>query len=209
MIIFDYPRRTWSWADVRGTAPQFCAPKFMDTGSHGCSDRGVRFGRSTTRRRGDRPVAASRGPRPGASRAGWRLRQPHHRSRCSLQPGMTPVPITFLDRKIAARLLRRCRRPVEPRLMPDSYVSSMGSAVTETGYPPTADRDADRKLDPPAEESTAIACWSRWCDCRNRQPARDAPGWGPREVAAERLAVESSNARTEHWRSEQPWLPRP
>ena len=30
--------------------------------------------------------------------------------------------------------------------MPDSYVSSMGSAVTETGYPPTADRDADRKL---------------------------------------------------------------
>ena len=28
--------------------------------------------------------------------------------------------------------------------MPDSYVSSMGSAFTETGYPPTADRDGDR-----------------------------------------------------------------
>jgi len=46
----------------------------------------------------------------------------------------------------------------------------------------------------PAEESTAIACCSRWCDCRSRQPARDAPGRGPREAAAaERLAVESSN----------------
>jgi hypothetical protein len=30
--------------------------------------------------------------------------------------------------------------------MPDSHVSSMGSAFTETGYPPTADRDGDRKL---------------------------------------------------------------
>src|SRR5215467_7969610 len=41
----------------------------------------------------------------------------------------------------------------------------------------------------PAEESTAIACWSRWCDCQSRQPARDAPGRGPREAAAaERLA---------------------
>ena len=51
-------------------------------------------------------AAASRGLRLGASRPGWRLRQSHHRlqkrSRCSLQLGMTPVPITFLDRKIAA-----------------------------------------------------------------------------------------------------------
>jgi hypothetical protein len=46
---------------------------------------------------------------------------------------MTPVPITFLDRKIAAWLFRRCPRPVEGRIMPDSYVSSMGSAFTETG----------------------------------------------------------------------------
>src|SRR5215472_6525521 len=38
---------------------------------------------------------------------------------------------------------------------------------------------------------------------RSRQPARDASGRGPREAAAaDRLAVESSNARTGHWRSE-------
>src|SRR6516164_9911544 len=55
------------------------------------------------------------------------------RSRCSLQPGMTSVPITFLDRKIAARLFRRCPRTVDARRMPDSYVSSMGSVFTETG----------------------------------------------------------------------------
>jgi hypothetical protein len=23
----------WSWTDVRGTAPQFCGPKFFDTGA--------------------------------------------------------------------------------------------------------------------------------------------------------------------------------
>jgi len=39
----------------------------------------------------------------------------------------------ILDRKVAARLFRRCPRPVEARIMPDSYVSSMGSAFTETG----------------------------------------------------------------------------
>ena len=50
---FDHPRRSWSWADVRGTAPQFCGPKFMDTGAHSCSDRwcSVRaFDDSTARR---------------------------------------------------------------------------------------------------------------------------------------------------------------
>ena len=48
-----------------------------------------------------------------------------------------------------------------------------------------------------------------WCDCRSRQPARDASSRDPREVAAgDRLAVESSNARTEHRRSEQPWRSR-
>ena len=48
-------------------------------GSHSCSDHrcSVRaFDDSTARRLA---AAASRGPRPGASRAGWRLRQSHHR----------------------------------------------------------------------------------------------------------------------------------
>ena len=48
-------------------------------GSHSCSDHqcSVRaFDGSTARRLA---AAASRGPRPGASRAGWRLRQSHHR----------------------------------------------------------------------------------------------------------------------------------
>ena len=78
VTIFDHPRCTWSWADVRGTAPQFCGPKFMDTGAMAVPIAGVRFGRSTIRRRGS-AAAASRGPRPGASRAGWRLRQSHYR----------------------------------------------------------------------------------------------------------------------------------
>ena len=39
----------------------------------------------------------------------------------------------FLDREIAARLFRRCPRTVDARIMPDSYVSSMGSVFTETG----------------------------------------------------------------------------
>ena len=32
-MIFNHSSRTRSWADVRGTAPQFCGPKFMDTGA--------------------------------------------------------------------------------------------------------------------------------------------------------------------------------
>ena len=74
VIIFDHLGAPWSWADVRGTAPQFCGPKLIDTG-HGCSDRRrpVRaFDDSTTRRSA---AAASRGPRPEASRAGGRLRR--------------------------------------------------------------------------------------------------------------------------------------
>ena len=34
-------------------------------------------------------------PRPDASRAGWRLRQSHHRLQRSLQPVMTPVPSRY------------------------------------------------------------------------------------------------------------------
>ena len=48
-----------------GTAPQFCGSKV-----HG--HREPRTARRSA-------AAASRGPRPGASRAGWRLRQSHHR----------------------------------------------------------------------------------------------------------------------------------
>src|SRR5215831_2607323 len=120
VIIFDHLAAPWSWADVRETAPQFCGPKLIDTG-HGSSDRRcpVRaFDDSTARRSA---AAASRGPRPDAppapalSSAGDDSR-PHH---------------GILDRKIAARLFRRRRWPVEARIMPDSYVSSMGSAFTE------------------------------------------------------------------------------
>ena len=40
-----------------GTAPQFCGPKFMDTGTISVPITGVRFGNSTTRRRGARRLA--------------------------------------------------------------------------------------------------------------------------------------------------------
>jgi len=74
LIIFDHLAAPWSWADVRGTAPQFCGPKLIDTG-HACCDRRcpVRaFDDSTARRSA---AAASWGPRREASRAGWRLRR--------------------------------------------------------------------------------------------------------------------------------------
>ena len=78
---------------LRATAPQFCGSEIHGDGSHSCSDHrcSVRaFDDSTARRSA---AATSRGPRPGASRAGWRLRQSHHRLQRSLQPGMTPVHI--------------------------------------------------------------------------------------------------------------------
>jgi hypothetical protein len=53
-MIFDHPRRTWSWANVRRTAPQFAVGKFMDTGAMAVPIAGVRFGHSTSRRRGRR-----------------------------------------------------------------------------------------------------------------------------------------------------------
>jgi hypothetical protein len=131
VIIFDHPRRTSSRADVRGTAPQFCG--FMDTGAHSCSDRwcSVRAVDDSTARRSaaerlartpprrvTRRLAASTiaPPAPTLSSTGGDSR-PHH---------------AILDRKIVARLFRRFPRPVEARIMPDSYVSSMGSAFTET-----------------------------------------------------------------------------
>jgi hypothetical protein len=108
-----------------GTAPQFCGSKV-----HG--HREPRTARRSA-------AAASRGPRPGASRAGWRLRQSHHRLQqaiavlSSAGDASRPHHALFLDRKIAARLFRRCQRPVEARIMPDSYFSSVGSAFTEIG----------------------------------------------------------------------------
>ena len=92
----------------------------------------VRFGHSMTRRRdGRRPPPSEDPPRrvtrwlaastiappaPALSSVGDDFR-PHH---------------VILDRKVAARLFRRFPRPVEARILPDSYVSSMGSAFMET-----------------------------------------------------------------------------
>src|SRR5215469_3765476 len=56
----------WSWTDVRGTAPQFCGPKFIDTEAMAVPIAGVRFGHSTTRSLGRVLARGSRG--------GWRLR---------------------------------------------------------------------------------------------------------------------------------------
>ena len=78
-----------------GNRAAILRPKFMDAGAMAVPITGVRFGHSTTRRRGAWRPAASRGPRPGASRAGWRLRQSHHRLQHSLQPRILPSPITL------------------------------------------------------------------------------------------------------------------
>jgi len=57
----------------------------------------------SSRRKPRRSRANLRSPSRSASAVDRLLK---NRSRCSLQPGMTPVPITFLDRKIAAWLFR-------------------------------------------------------------------------------------------------------
>ena len=49
VIIFDHPRRAWSWANVR-EPPQFCGPKFMDTRAIAVPIPNVRFRHSTIRR---------------------------------------------------------------------------------------------------------------------------------------------------------------
>ena len=54
VIIFDIVAAPWSWTDVRRTAPQFGGRKFMDTGAIAVPIAGVRFGHSTSRRRGNR-----------------------------------------------------------------------------------------------------------------------------------------------------------
>jgi hypothetical protein len=138
-------RHTLVLQRVLGTAPQFCGPKFITR--EPWLFRSLVFGRafddSTARRSA---AAASRGPAQTRhalaggfdNRTTWLQR--------SLQPGMTPVPITLFYRKVAARLFRRCPQPVISRIMPDSLFASTGSAFTETAKPPTTDRDGDRKL---------------------------------------------------------------
>ena len=96
-----------------GTAPQFCGPKFIDAGAMAVPIASVRFGHSTTRRRGARRPPPREDPAQArhALAGGFDNRTigSSKRSRCSLQPGMTPVPHhAFLHRKIAARLFRRC-----------------------------------------------------------------------------------------------------
>src|SRR5215467_9611086 len=130
VIIFDHLAAPWSWADVREPRRNF-AVRNASTRAMAVPIAGVRFGHSTTRRRGGRrpppredPAQRRRAlaggfdapPAPALSSAGDDSR-PHH---------------GILDRKIAARLFRRRPRPVEATIMPDSYVSSMGSAFTET-----------------------------------------------------------------------------
>ena len=128
----DHPRRSWSSTDVRGTAPQFCGPKFIDTGAMAVPIAGVRFGRSTTRGRGDRRPPPREDPAQArrALAGGFDNRTTGSSSdRGALfSRGCLPSPSTlcFLGRKIAARLFRRCQRPVEARIMPDSFVPSNG-----------------------------------------------------------------------------------
>ena len=79
---------------VWAAAPQFCGPKLMNTGAHTCSDRWCSvwaFADSTARRSA---AAASRARSTGSSALFNRDdSRPHH---------------AILDRKIAARLSRRC-----------------------------------------------------------------------------------------------------
>jgi hypothetical protein len=99
---------------------------------------GVRFGRSPTRRRGDRrpppredPAQARRALAGGFDN---RTTGSSKRSRCSLQPGIpSPITLCFLTAKSRRGYSGVCQRPVEARIMPDSYFSSVGSAFTEIG----------------------------------------------------------------------------
>jgi hypothetical protein len=119
VIIFDHPRRAWSWADVGEPRRNFAVGNSWTR--EPCSVRA--FDVSTARR----SAAASRGPRPDGSRAGWRLRQSHHLALALSSTGDDSRPHhAVLDRKIGARLFRRVRRLVEARIIPGSYFPSNG-----------------------------------------------------------------------------------
>ena len=99
-----------------------CGPKFMDKKSHSCSDPQCEvqaFDDSTARRS---PAVASRGPRLGASRAGWRLRQSHHRlqkrSRVLSSAGDDSRPHHVFRPQNRGVVFSRCPRPIEGRIMP-------------------------------------------------------------------------------------------
>ena len=83
-----------------GTAPRFCGPKFMDTRAIAVPIPNVRFRHSTIRRRRARRPPPREDPAQArhALAGGFDNRTigSSKRSRCSLQPGMTPVPITCL-----------------------------------------------------------------------------------------------------------------
>jgi hypothetical protein len=91
VLIFDLPHRIWSWADVRRTAPQFCGRKFMDTGAMAVPIAGVRFG--IRRLDGEAPPRKDLAQAGHALAGGFENRTTWHQR--SLQPGMTPVPITL------------------------------------------------------------------------------------------------------------------
>ena len=82
-------------AGVRRTAPQFCGRKFHRHGSHGCSGRwcSVRAF-DVSRRGGRRPPPRKDLAQTGHALAGGFDNRTTWLQR-SLQPGMTPVPITL------------------------------------------------------------------------------------------------------------------
>jgi len=91
-MIFDHPRRTWSWADV-GEPRRNCVANSWTR--EPCSVRA--FDVPTARR----SAAASRGPRLDGSRAAWRLRQSQHLALALSSTGDDSRPHhAILDRKI-------------------------------------------------------------------------------------------------------------
>src|SRR5215469_5227534 len=87
---------------------------------------------------------------------------------------MTPVPITvFQTAKSRRGYSGGFGRPVEARIIPDSYFSSMGSAFTEAAQPPTADRDGDRKLARLRRREQRECCFRR----ERPPPASALPGF--------------------------------
>jgi len=114
---FDHPRRSWSWADVRRTAPQFCGLKFMDTGAMAVPIAGVRFGHSTTRRRGGRRPPPREDPaQTGHALAGGFDNRTTWLQR-SLQPAHASVKNAGRGRQVLGRR-HRSRRAIAAAVLP-------------------------------------------------------------------------------------------
>ena len=173
VIIFDHLAVPWSWADVRGTAPQFCGPKLIDTG-HGCSDH-----RADAHESGG-PVNSR--PRRTCSGAGRRRRQPGAET-CHSRVGETGAEVSG-----TAPLIRASGWTISAGRSQRERVGSPCGTCPPSAVPATPTVDDAGWKTPSARSARAAACRSR----RASSSSGPTQSW----LAAWRLPTVAARHRT-------------